>query len=159
MGRYEADLTKVSAGFTIYPKGEYEFSFGTPKAFKREGKKGANFGVGFPLTCMEVHDGDPNMKGKKHYYNGFMHSEGAQSFTKGMVMAAYGYVTDQKAEKNQQAFDEKFAGEDWSFDPDNGSVGSVFKDMEGKRIIYVLDVEAGLEEGTTQQKWVLVRPV
>lgn len=160
MGRYEADLTKVSAGIPVFPKGDYEFTVGTPKAFKRKGKKGENWGVGLNVTCVEVLDGDPAYKGKKSYISLFMHSEGAQGFSKQTVMALYGYTTDPKSENNEQAFNEKFAGEDWSYDPESGKCGDIYKNLEGKRFQCPLDSRTNPDDDSQlQQVWGKIRPL
>ena len=61
MPRYEGDPTRASATFEVFPKGDYEFVIGEPKAFERNNRDNKlTFGIRFPLTCQS----DGSMKNK-----------------------------------------------------------------------------------------------
>lgn len=149
MPKYEFDPSKVSASIEIFPKDTYEFIVGEPKSFKGQNKQGKdNYGVRYPLVIAE---GD--FKNKKTVVTLYMHSEGAQSMSKQFLMAALGYKNSQEAE---QQFNEDMRGEDWSFDPEAGTVGEVWRRAAGKRMLGSLDVKKKEDSDDMQQdfkKW------
>lgn len=153
--RYDFDPTAVSATFKTFPKGDYEFSVGEPRSFKRTSNEGKEtFGVRFPCKCEEVvSEGDPKMKGERAVYSAYLHGE-ANPFVKQFLMAVLGFSVDETGEK---AFDEKYKGYDWSFDPDNGTVGDMWSTVTGGRLIASMDIQ--MWENEPRQQWASFRPV
>jgi hypothetical protein len=151
--KYEFDPNAVSATFEVFPKDDYEFSFGEPKAFERTNRKQQqSYGVRYGLTITT----EGPFKGKKSSVSCYMHSEGGQAMAKQVIMAALGY---KRTPEEEQRFNRDFAGQDWSFDPDNGSCGAVWRSIAGKRAVCSLDVGKNEENGEEQQKFASWRPV
>ena len=139
MPRYEHDPANVTTSITIFPKGEYEFEIGKPKAFERTAKAGhQSYGVRFPLLCTQVLDGDENMLGKKTMQTVYLHSDGAQQMGKRFQMAVAGFTVN---EANEKQYNEAAAGKDWSYDTDSGEVGAAWLEYEGQRVVVDLDVQ------------------
>lgn len=153
--RYVYDPSKVSSSIEIFPKNDYEFIIGEPKAFKGANQQGQeNFGVRVALTHAEG-----EFRGKKTVYTMYMHSEGAQSMAKRFHIAAYGFPQNgQNLAQGEQAFNEAHGGDDWSFDPDTGSVGDAWAKMAGGRIIGSLDVKKNNKDDSPQQDFKSWRP-
>lgn len=163
MGRYTYDPSTVVASITILPKGDYEFKLGRPKAFERTARKGhQSYGVRIPLTVV----GGP-MDGKKTVTTLYLHSEGAQQMAKRFQMAVAGFSNNEHSEKR---YDQQAAGKDWSFNPEDGSVGTAWAEYENKHLACDLDVgfqkdDAGQPaldaEGNPiqQQEWGTWRPI
>lgn len=155
MPKYTADPTAVSASVTILPKDDYLFSIGRPKAFERTATKGhQSYGVRFPLTVV-----DGPQKGKTVLYSIYLHSDGGASMGKRFQMAVAGLKVDQA---NEAVFNEGAAGQDWSYDTDDGSVGSAYAEYEGKHVECDLDVEMVKNDKGDEvqsQVWGTFRPV
>jgi hypothetical protein len=144
MPRYEGDPTRASATFEVFPKGDYEFSIGEPKAFERTNAKGApTWGIRYTLT---VQSEGPH-KGKIFVQTLYKHVETAEGINKRFVMAAMGYQVKRDDEKR---FDADFAGKDWSFDTDSGACGDAWRELTGRRVVASLDVKLGQDQ-TEQQ--------
>lgn len=156
MPRYTADPTSVSASITILPKDDYLFKIGRPKSFERTAAKGhQSYGVRFPLTVV-----DGPQKGKTVLYSLYLHSEGGQSMGKRFQMAVAGFTVNQA---NEAEYNEQVSGLDWTFDPEDGSVGAGFAEYEGKHIECDLGVEMIKDEKSGKdmesQVWGVFRPV
>ena len=154
--RYEHDASTVSAVIAILDKGDYELMIGEPKAFFNQGKEGKpdNYGIRYPLTVAEGAE-----KGSKTFYNAFIHTDGALSFSKQFLMAALGYKATKEEEKR---FNDKYRGSDWGIDTDTKGVGDVWREATGKRLTASVDVgiqEVGQNAGQPQQKWLKFRPL
>lgn len=151
MPRYENDPTKVAASIEVFPKDDYEFIVGEPKAFERTNAKGAqSYGIRFPV---QVAEGD--YKGKRTVFSTYQQSEGAQQMAKRFIMAVLGYGAKREEEKR---FDADYAGKDWGFDTDTGAVGDMWREAVGKRVIGSLDVRIG-DDGGEQQDFKGWRPI
>jgi hypothetical protein len=138
MPRFTPNQANVQSTFPVYPKGEYELILGEPKAFlsskdnATSGETSTNYGIRIAATIAEG-----EFKGKSYIINLYMHSEGAEKYSKGVVMAAYGYDATEEAEK---AFNVNVAAQkDQGFDTDNGWVGNYWADMKGNRLTIALD--------------------
>lgn len=174
MSRYTADPTKDSAGFPVLPKGDYRLKIGEPKAFKGETTSGNragqdNYGVAF--TCSVVPgllDGDSNESpteyiGKKVYQRLYYHTPESRNFSKGFILAAFGF-----SNKEENLFNDKInkikeenpdnPAVDWSFDPDDGSVGEAWRGMTNTEIVASLSVQKDKNDND-QQRWEQVRPI
>lgn len=142
---YNNDPSKVVATFEVLPKDDYEFIIGEPKAFEKTGDKGVNYGVRFPLTVatgpMEGKKGSP--------VSCYQHTEGAQQYSKGFLMAAAGFG---KGRAEEQRFDSEAAGKDWSFDTESGQCGDAWRELTGKRVVGIYDIELNPQTGEQQQK-------
>jgi hypothetical protein len=153
MPRYEPDPSKTSAaGFEIFPKDNYEFIVGEPKAFYRDGQKGPNWGVRVALTIAN----EGPFKGKRYLKTLWYHTDGTAGMNKQFQMAVLGYENNKKGET---AFNEAYpAGTDWSFDTDSGAVGDAWRELVGKRVQADLDIKLGDNdnEQQTEAGW---RPV
>lgn len=172
--RYNFDPTQDTAGFPIFPKGDYRFKFGEPKAFQGETKEGKNvgeknYGIGFTITCVEGPiDNDGGVSpaeyvGKKQYTRLYYHTQESRNFSKGTILAAFGY--DQR---DEQQFNEALnslkqenpdAPElDWGFDPETGKVGRAWREMANREVVYSLSVQKDRND-KEQQKFDAIRPV
>jgi hypothetical protein len=153
MPPYEFDPTKVTATIPIFPKGDYEFVVSEPKSFAKTNEEGkTSMGIRFPVLCEDVaYDadgnpvGDPKFKGKRTIYSGYLHSDGAQAFTKGFLLAALGF---DRNEAGERAFDEKYKGQDWGIDPDSGACGDMWRQVTGARVVASLDVAPNKNDPT-----------
>lgn len=142
---YNNDPSKVVATFEVLPKDDYELIVGEPKAFEKTGQNGVNYGVRYGVTV-----GSGAMEGKKGQpVSCYQHSEGAQQFSKGFIMAALGFG---KGRAEEQRFDAEYGGKDWSFDTDSGQVGDAWRELTGKRVIGSYDIELNPNSGEQQQK-------
>ena len=152
MPRFEFDPTKVSASIEIFEKNEYEFQVGEPKSFMRKNRKNEDsYGVRFPLTIMEgVH------KGKRTVFSTYQQSEGAQAMTKQFLMAVLGY---EKNRAGEDRFNEDVRGKDWSFDPETGAVGDIWREATGQRVYGSLDIAKNDETGDPMQQFKGWRPI
>lgn len=145
---FNNDPSKVSAGFTVLPKDDYELIIGSPKAFFKTGQNGKadNYGVRFPLTVAS----GPYQGKKSVPANLYEHTEDAQSFGKQFKMAALGYG---KGREEEERFDKDQAGKDWSFDTDSGACGDAWNEMTGKRVVGSYDIQIATDgSGNEQQK-------
>lgn len=134
MPRYNHDPSLVSASLFVFPKDEYEFKIGRPRAFERTASKGhQSYGVRFPLTCTS----GPHA-GKKSVFSIYLHSEGAAGMGKRFQIAAAGYDVN---DRNEKLFDAENAGKDWSYDTDNGDVGTGWLEYEGVSVVCDVDVQ------------------
>ena len=153
--RYEHDPTKHSAALTVFPKGEYEFVVGKPKAFERQARAGhQSIGLRFPLKCA-----NGPMEGKKTVFSIYLHSDGGAQMAKRFQMAVGGFAVN---EANEAAYDAQAAGKDWSFDPADGSVGAAWAEYEGVHVICDVDVRIeknDKDEEVQQQEWGTWRPI
>lgn len=153
MPRFEPDPSKVSATIDILDKDDYEFIIGTAKSFAAMNDNGSvkNHGVRYPI---EVAEG--TSKGKKQFQTCYQHTPGSEAFSKQFLMAAYGYDVTPAGEKE---FDRDFAGKDWSYDTDSGSVGEVWRGIEGKRVIGSADIGTNKNTGDPMQQFKAWRPL
>jgi len=140
MPRYEPDLSKISATFELFSKGEYEFGVGEPKGFEQTTKTGKNagqqsIGVRYPIVLGEETNG--HKKGSKNSINCYIHNDGSMGFSKQFLMACLGYAINNAGERQ---FDEDFRGRDWSVDTETGAVGDVWREATGKRVIITADL-------------------
>lgn len=150
MPRFTPNPAAATAGFPIYPAGEYEVVIGEPKSFFREGKDGkaANYGITFRSTIAEG-----EYAGKPIMLNCYMHTLESEGFSKQIQMASLGYTKDK-----EDTFNTDCGSLDWSFDTDNGSAGEAWHKMKGTRIIVALDVKMG-NGGEQQQQTKSFRPL
>lgn len=179
MSRYTADPTQDTAGFPVLPGGDYRLKVGEPKAFKGETKEGDNKGkenYGIAFTCSVVpgpvdnegHESPKEHITKKAYQRLFYHTQEARNFSKGYVLAFFGFTTaeekvfnDKLAELKEK--DPENPALDWSFDPDTGEVGHAWRGIANTEFVATLGVQkrknntTGIEE--EQQTWLQVRPV
>lgn len=148
--RFNFNPSSVSSGFQTFPKGEYEFTVGTPKTFNRKNRAGNDsFGIRYPLT---IASGE--YMGKRTSYSCYLQSEGAQAVAKGFVMACNGYKRSDEA-----MFNEDFEQYDWGVTPgDDSSIGEAWTSCEGKRVIGTLDVRMG-DNDSEQQDFKGFRPL
>lgn len=159
---HEFDPTKVTALIQVFPKGDYEFSIGEPKAYQKTNAKGnLTKGVRWGLLCERVVEGDPNMKGEKQFLNGYPSSGATETeglaFIKRYIMAALGYQITVESEKQ---FNVDMAGKNWGLDYESGACGDMWRAMTGKRFIVTLDAQPNPEDPSQlQQKFVAVRPL
>lgn len=146
MPRYDFNPEAVSAVIEVLPKGDYEFIVGEPKSFLRQNQKGNDsYGIRFPLVLAE--DANGKRKGTRIFFNTYQQSEGAQAIAKQFLMAVHGYNRNEDGEKQ---FNAEFAGKDWGFDTDKGTVGDAWMSVKGKRVKGSLDV--GINEQNNQQQ-------
>lgn len=135
MPRYTPNQQNNSATFYIFPLNEYEFIIGEAKPFFNAGKEAVegqsvkkedNYGVRYVLTCAE----GPHA-GKKYIKNCYLHSSGAEDFTKQFMLAAHGFgVTNDE----ELLFNDKIVNMDQAFNTEDGSAGDYWTSIKGGRI-------------------------
>lgn len=154
MPRYEFDPSTVVASMEVFPKGEYEFQIGEPKSFLKVATddKKDSFGIRYPLVAKLPGEYD----GKRNIFNTYYQSEGSQSFAKQFMMAALGYG---KGKQEEDRFDADMRGKDWSFDPNDGSVGDAYRQLAGQRVIGILDIQKNTNTGDPMQAFKGWRPI
>lgn len=148
---FEFDPTKVVASFEVFPKGEYELIVGTPKAFIKTAAQGTekehqSFGIRYPLTIAQPEE----YANKKTFYSTYYQSEGAQSMAKQFMMACLGFG---KPKPEEERFDREMRGKDWRFNPNTGEVGDGYRELEGMRVIGLLDVQKNINTGDDMQNF------
>lgn len=148
---FEFDPTKVVASLEVFPKGEYEFIVGTPKAFIKTAAQGTekehqSYGIRYPLTIAQPDE----YATKRSIFSTYYQSEGAQSMAKQFMMACLGYA---KGKPEEERFDRDMRGLDWRFNPNTGAVGEAYRDLEGKRVIGQLDVQKNINTGDDMQNF------
>lgn len=134
MPRFQSDPSKTTFGIPIMQKGIYRLEFGEPKPFAAKDDKGEykNWGVRYSTKVINSED-HPEVIGKPFgIINLYDHSEGAQSYSKQVEAAVLGVETDEE-------FNAEFGNEDWSYNTDDGTVGSGYHLLKGK----VVDVMCG----------------
>lgn len=147
--RYEPDLTAVAVNLDLFEKDNWEFIIGEPKAFARENDKGQlSVGVRYLLNLAEEQNG--HKKGSKQMFSCYIHTDGGMAFSKRFIMAALGFKGTTQSERE---FDEQFKGADWSLDPDTSSVGDVWRQPTGRRIICSLEVGVNPNTGEPSQQF------
>lgn len=131
-GRYNFDPNAVAATMTVFEKGEYTFKLTSVKSFLGKEKEGKETSYGVRVTAECQTPGA--YLGKKAIFNLYMHNEGSQSVSKQVLMAAYGYEKNPEAEAQ---FNSDFTVKDWSFNPEDGSVGEVWNGLINQQVIAV----------------------
>lgn len=134
MSRYDIDISTVAAGFLILPKDTYKFEIGKGVPFEFKDKitgEVKDHGVRIPLKVLN----EGEFKDKKIQFNGKMSGDWAGQ-TKELIMAAYGYST-----KAEREFNTEFGKKDWSYNPEDKSIGGVWAGVEGKIVVCNLDVK------------------
>lgn len=146
MPRFEFDPTTVVASLEVFPKGEYEFVVGEPKSFLRQAgeDKHDSFGIRYSLTVKQPDEYD----GKRSVFSTYYQSEGSQAMAKQFIMAVLGYG---KGKPEEERFDRDMRGKDWSFDPETGACGDIYRELTGKRVIGSLDVDKNKNTGDPMQ--------
>lgn len=150
MGRFGFDPNSVTAGFEVLPKGDYVLTVQNPKGFSRTNNEG-KLSHGVRVTLKVTQCDNSALVGKTVQHTLYGHSEGAQKMTKQFVMAVYGFGS-----KDEKAFNEAFGAKDWGYDED-GSVGEVYKEMDGKVVFASLDVKLS-DTGEEQQNYKKIGP-
>ena len=149
---YNYDPSKVSTAIEIFPKDDYEGTVGELKAFlKKEGEVVKSYGIRFSFTIAEG-----AFRGKRTVVSLYLHTEGSQSMTKRFQMAAMGYGNKKE---DEQEFDKKVGGMDWSFDPETGAVSEGWKQFSGARVVSIMDVQQNNRTGEPMQNFVGWRPI
>jgi len=144
MPRFEHDPANVVATLEVLPKDTYEFIIGQPKSFFRQNAKGGDsYGIRYPLVVAEG-----PMKDKKVLFSTYFQSEGAQAVGKQFLMAGYGFG---RTSGDEKVFNQQYAGSDFGFDTDTASVGEMYAELRGKRIVGDLDVRLNETNGEQQQ--------
>lgn len=165
MPKYTADPSKDSAGFPVFPKGDYRLKIGEPKAFEQVAKRGPNtgktsYGIGFLVTCVngavneDGTESNPAYVGKKQYHKMYQHTQGAKDFGKGFLLSAFGYTL-----KEEDAFNAKASELDWSFDTDSGEVGEGWKSMTHAELVATMSVNIDNETKQEIQQFESFRPI
>jgi hypothetical protein len=155
--RFEFDPSTVVASIEVFPKQEYEFQVGEPKAFKRTAAQGTDtehdsYGVRFPLVIKQP----DQYNNKRTIFSTYLQSEGAQAMAKQFIMAVMGYAKGIEAEKK---YDADARGKDWSLDFPTGAVGDAWRELTGKRVIGTLDQTKNKTTGDPMQQFVSWRPI
>jgi hypothetical protein len=152
--RFEFDPTTVVASMEVFPKGEYEMVVGEPKAFLRQAgeDKHDSYGIRYSLVIKQPDEYD----GKRTIFSTYYQSEGSQSMAKQFIMAVLGYG---RGKPEEERFDRDMRGKDWSFDPETGGVGDIYRELTGKRVIGSLDTQKNNQTGDPMQSFKSWRPI
>jgi len=155
--RFEFDPSTVVASIEVFPKQEYEFQVGEPKAFKRTAGAGTekehdSFGVRFSLTIKQP----DQYSNKRTVFSIYLQSEGGAAMGKQFMMACMGYG---KGKKEEDAYDATVRGKDWGLDFETGGVGDAWRELTGKRVIGALDVTKNKNTGDEMQQFQSWRPI
>jgi hypothetical protein len=160
--RFNADLSTVSASLVVLKPGDYEFAVGDPSSFARLAGQDQHetHGVGVMLTVSEVHEGAADAKSKKVYRQFYMHNKDGWGFAKQFVMACLGYsISGPTKDAEEERFNADVKGKDWGYNPDDKSVGDMWKTIRGTRVICSVDLGPNDKNGNPTQKWVSVQPL
>jgi hypothetical protein len=147
MPTFTPNASKITALMTVLPKDDYEFIVGQPKPYSRtytdkEGNVQPLVGVGYPLRVAEG-----THKDERLYFNAGTENDISMSGSKRFLMACLGFKLDAEGE---QAFNEKYSDDAiWTFDPDSGAVGDIWREVVGKRVVCGVDIRT-TEKGTFQ---------
>jgi hypothetical protein len=152
--RFEFDPTTVVASIEVFPKGEYEFVVGEPKAFMRQAgeDKHDSYGIRYPLVLRAPDEYD----GKRTVFSTYYQSEGSQAMAKQFIMAVMGYG---KGKPEEERFDRDMRGQDWGFDPETGAVSELYRELSGKRVVGTLDIQKNNNTGDAMQAFKSWRPI
>lgn len=146
---FNPDLSQVSAGIAVFPKGVLQFQIEDPKPFKKNTDKGERFGIYYPLKVTQVReDSDPKAVGKKSMFTCYMHNDGGMSMTKQFAMAVLGY-----GKKDEAKFDEALAGTDAQIDFENKTCGEFWQALAGREVLAEVDETLGEDGETPFQKF------
>lgn len=147
MPRYEHNPTTSHITLAQLPKGTYQVQLGEPKAWIRaanpEKQTKEQYGIRYGITVTS----DGEHKGKRQMIQFDYTNEWGQAFGKQLVMAALGYTLD---EASEDKFNADYADKDWSFDPETGAVGDVYREVTGKNIMVDTDI-AIAKDGSGKQ--------
>lgn len=134
-GRYDSNPAEVTAGFTVYPEGEYVVEIGEPKAGEYKAKDELKAGIRFPLRIAEAPAGvEGNFKGKVASYFGDELNDFGKAANKRLVMASQGFEIKDEAEK--QFNTEVVPKYSWGFNTADGTVDEGWLIAKGK-VVYV----------------------
>lgn len=154
--RFEFDPSTVVASIETFPKQEYEFQVGEPKAFAKKSGEGEkehdSYGVRFSLVIKQPDE----YNNKRTIFSTYMQSEGAQAMAKQFMMAVMGYKKNIEEEKR---YDADVRGKDWGLDFSTGAVGDAWRELTGKRVIGALDITKNNKTGDPMQQFVSWRPI
>lgn len=145
---FSFDPSQVTANLEVLQKGEYEFEILTKKSFLKQSgaDKHDSYGVRYTMRVTLVgKSGDQNAVGKKVIFSTYYQSEGGQSMAKQFLMAALGYG---KSKAEEERFNREQLSKDWNFDPNEGTVGDGYNDLDGARVIGQLDVQPNINDAT-----------
>lgn len=137
---FQFDPSNISASLEVLDKGEYEFEIKSKKAFlKQSGEdKHDSYGVRYNLVVTIAPRGKEDLVGKKVIFSTYYQSEGGQAMAKQFHMAALGYG---KSRPEEERFNREQGGKDWNIDPNDGSCGEAYNQLDGARVIGMLDVQ------------------
>lgn len=149
---FNFDPSAVSAIQEVLPKGEYEFEVLTKKAFIRQAgeDKHDSYGIRYGLRVSLAPSGKEDLVGKKVTFSTYYQNEGAQAMAKQFLMACLGYG---KNRSEEERFNREQAGKDWNFDPNEGSTGEAYNEIEGGRVIGSVDVTKNNASGDPMQQF------
>lgn len=129
------------AGFVVLPKATHQLELQEPVSFYKsatQAGKEDNYGVRF-ATKIVGSEIDALVGKKGPTTTLYMHSEGARNYSKGIQMAALGFTNQEEA-----AFNQEYAADDWSFNPDDKSCGEAWHKMKGQ--VVVVDATVKMDE-------------
>src|SRR3982751_862294 len=146
--RFEFDPSTVAASIETFPKGEYEVIVGEPKTFVRQAgeDKHDSFGIRYSLVIKQPDEYD----GKRTVFSTYYQSEGSQAMAKQFMMAVLGYG---KGKPEEERFDRDVRGKDWSIDFESGTVGEMYRELTGKRVIGSFDITKNANTGDPMQQF------
>jgi hypothetical protein len=152
-GRYESTPVEVTAGFQVFPDGDYTVEIMEPKAREYTAKDELKAGIGVSL---KIADGEH--KNKVMSYFGDELNEFGKAANKRLLLASQGIKPNDEA--GEKKWNEENKDKDFSFNTADKTVGEGWLQMKGKAVIVNVGVNNATDgSGKQFQKFNSFRPV
>lgn len=141
-GRFSFNPNTTDIGFPVFPKGQFTFKIGEPKAFVRDGDEStgakAKEGVSYLLRVVRSAD-HPDMVGKPYNASYDLSQDyGNQNFMQ-LLVAALGFKGDEAGVKAARAAVE---GKNWDYNPADKTCGSGWHVIKEREVTLEFDTPA-----------------
>jgi hypothetical protein len=151
-GRYESTPVEVTAGFQVFPEGDYTVEIMEPKAREYTAKDELKAGIG---VALKIADGEN--KGKVMSYFGDELNEFGKAQNKALLLAANGLTTK---DEDQKKWNEENKDKDFSFNTADKTVGEGWLQLKGKAVVVHVGINTATDgSGKQFQKFNSFRPV
>lgn len=147
---FSFDPSTVAATLEVLPKGDYELKVISKKSFLKQSGEDRHDSYGVRYTLQVTLAKDESYIGKKVIFSTYYQSEGGQAMAKQFLMAALGFG---KTKSEEERFNREKGALDWSFDPNEGTVGEAYNELDGARVIGQLDVQPNNNSGEPMQNF------
>lgn len=153
--RYDFDPSKVTTGFTVFDKGQYETVLFEPSTFHFDGANGKadRDGIKFPAQIAEGEH-----KGKMVTFMPDFNNDFGPAQAKALVMASLGY--DPASDEDEKQFNDDHGDDDFGLDTEVGFIGDGWTQIKGQRVLMNLDINMAKDgSGKKFQKFSSFKPV